>query len=297
MRRRIRVTAAAVAVTFMLSGLIQSATAAPESFDKGPYMVMSFDDGSSVTFYAKTREKRIKGPLDSAAARSVATDVVDFSAEPAPQSGGTATSKPPASSPVGSVSSSIKPWKKRFIKEPVISAVSYTPTGYKLFGTRAAGEYYLYKSTRLRTDLYSGNDVWQGTYEVWLDQNLRGDTTWRITAGSRRVSGSISYNHAYEYWCGINIPNARDLTCGSDDPSASPYRSESVDYVGWSHSPYFNASFGRLYDNRAKFPMLRNEISLWYGGWKLKAEAKFRGWDIRWNGNEWRLANASGTGY
>jgi hypothetical protein len=106
-----------------------------------------------------------------------------------------------------------------------------------------------------------------------------------------------AYTLNFAYWCGVNIPNASDITCRTNDDTAD---ASGVDYTQASYSigntsyPIIK-SFGSGHASYAKFPMI--EMDTTWPGYSVRVVEKFRGWDIRRYNGVWQMSPVSGTGF
>lgn len=119
---------------------------------------------------------------------------------------------------------------------------------------------------------------------------------WKITPSTLYRFGD-PYSVEFEYWCGVNLPDASDITCRTDDSTADASGVEyqlASSYVG-NASYSITPSFGSGHATRAKFPMV--EMRTTWPGYGLQVVVRFRGWDIRRYDGVWKMAPISGTGY
>lgn len=190
---------------------------------------------------------------------------------------------------------------------PAVPAYS-TPDGFHLYGNNRYS-WYSYQSQWILDDLLhivNGSTTIVGRVETAFNEYIYGSTTshrWKITMKSIYLWGPI-YNYDFEYWCGVNIPNADDYTCNTHS-SGSPhgYDAEWI-YSGTGNmdSPWIY-SIGSADTQYAKYPMIETTIS--WANATPQAKIKMRGWDVRWYAKSPRtgvaagysMAPVTGTGY
>lgn len=183
-----------------------------------------------------------------------------------------------------------------------VTPLNATPDGFHLYGTNTTAYGYIYTSQYLATYLnrcIDGSCTHIGQVNNRFKEYLYGGSSriWRLTPNVVYTSGP-AYNDQFYYWCGVNIPKASDVTCGTDDTTADysgvgPYELASESIGNNSYPIYKN--FGSGHAQYAKFPMI--ELVTSWLGYSVKVTEKFRGWDIRNYNNVWKMSPVSGTGY
>lgn len=193
-----------------------------------------------------------------------------------------------------------------------LALASNTPEGYTLQGNNRVDDYH-YKSDPGKYAISEcrgpangprvckefGAVLWQ--YKETL---FGGDSNrWRHTMDVRYVKGP-RYNARFDYWCGVAIPNARDVTCRTEDSTADRSGEGWID-IAWydtqNTSGYITPSFGENNLLRTKFPMIKANVCWPDYPDSTCVTKRLRGWDIKRirkssGAYEWRMANASGTG-
>ncbi|MFF7333296.1 hypothetical protein [Streptomyces sp. NPDC008150] len=173
-----------------------------------------------------------------------------------------------------------------------------TPQGYTLHGNKKTDSYH-YRSDLGAAKLdrcTNGRCTVQGTVQVQLKQTMNGGSSHRWTLGLLADHrAGVPYAFGYDYYCGVNVPNAADWTCGTHDATADG--NNSAHPVNGSTSTYkhdLNRDFGAHETNRTKFPMVGYHVS--WPGYPANVNIRYRGWDVRRYSGVWKLAPATGTG-
>lgn len=180
-----------------------------------------------------------------------------------------------------------------------VTTMTSTPDGFHLYGTNTTAHGYIYNSDVLATLLHrisGGTNTTIGQVNVGFKEYLNGGSSirWQITPKATFRYGP-PYSFAYEYWCGVNKPNANDVTCATDDSTADPYADDTIvsETVGNESYTLYKA-FGSGYGSNAKFPMLALHVK--WPGYPVEVIERFRGWDIRKYSGVWQMSPVSGTG-
>lgn len=177
-----------------------------------------------------------------------------------------------------------------------VSVFSSTPGGYKVRGGKRRTPY-LYTSDEYKHRLRrvkQGTDTVLGTVGSKLEQKLNGGNSvrWNVTAKTI-YRGGKGYSAQFEYFCGIDVNNGDDYTCDEVDDVATRQDGPKT----FASKTAYDASITKSYRfssarNKKPFPMVK--IAVYWPGYGVTSEGKYRGWDVAYSdttSNLWKLTN------
>lgn len=308
-RRRFRALPGLV-VLCVTATVITAPPAQSESGDTYYMTKVVFKDGSSVTARSDSGIQHPAPALDGsagearAALEAGAVDTAFTDSSPEEDVSSEMKIVDSEALPTGDSGDETVRARARVVERPSrdLTTQAETPDGFRLFGTNTTAYGYIYTSDYVGAELYhcsNGMCDRIGRVDVRIKEYLYGGDSinWRITPSSVYRFGP-PYSVDFEYWCGVNLKWQSDITCRTDDDTASP---SGEDFYGLaSHSVGNNSwpfvrSFGRRHADNAKYPLIEMRTT-WPGHPTATVTVRFRGWDIRRYDGVWKMAPVSGTG-